>query len=448
MLLFDVGLDSFRSFVSLSQPWEAYVQGRKAIHIEYSNADSVEPKLKLTSISRWGARITTPTKRLVVEGPADEKERRSEASTITASLTGGFLPPKDTHVLHEVISPKADPNSMSPVELCQKILSVLEPIIKWLGKERFQAKAWSGWEFREYYNSLGSTMTSHFPVAKLKISVKTAEGGLIKRAGAREGVEFFEGITPGWIAEFMTDVENAKIAVREEYTPKVLILDPEAMAMFIHEGIGHASEGDNVLEGNSYLSGLASQRIASRDVTIADSPKDYPGLGSYPFDDEGVLAQTTLLVENGIVRGHLADRKAGAGLGAGSTGNCRSFWYDSTPRVRMSNLVMLPGGSSFETILRGTDEGLLVRGMKEGGCDERTGDFHFKPNVAYRIRNGEMGRSVAVPEIAGNARRYLRAITEVSREWSLTVAGCGKPTPQSDYSWVGYGAPFVKFKLD
>jgi TldD protein len=178
-----------------------------------------------------------------------------------------------------------------------------------------------------------------------------------------------------------------------------------------------------------------------------DSPKDYPGLGAYPFDDEGVLAHTTPLLEKGVVRGSLTDRSTGTRLKAGSTGNARSFWYDATPKVRMSNLVMLPGRKSLERILSETKDGILVKGMKEGGCDERTGDFHFRPNVAYRITNGELKDAVAIPEVAGNAKSYLNAITDVSSEWSLAVAGCGKPTPQSDYVWVGYGGPFVKFRL-
>jgi TldD protein len=113
----------------------------------------------------------------------------------------------------------------------------------------------------------------------------------------------------------------------------------------------------------------------------------------------------------------------------------------------MSNFVMLPGERSFEDILRETKDGLLVKGMREGRSNDRTGDFHFKPNIAYRIVNGELKEAVHISAIEGNAPDYLKAITAVSGEWSLCVAGCGKPTPQSDYAWVGYGAPFVKFDL-
>jgi predicted Zn-dependent protease len=426
-----------------------YVQGRKAIHAEYDSTGRAEPRLKLTPVSRLGARITTSARRerLIVEGHLDAKEKCVRAGAVTATLAGNFPPPEEAHALREVIEPKLDPNSMPAEGLWQEILASLEWIIERLTAEHFQVKVWSGWEFRGYYNSLGSRMTSHFPLSKLKISASVAGSGLIKRAGAREGVEFFRGLTPRWVEEFLEDVEHAKTAAKEEFIPKTLILDPEATGMLIHEAIGHATEGDHVLAGNSYLSSLSGQQIAPPDVTIVDSPKDYLGLGSYPFDDEGVLAQTTPLVKDGTVRGYLADRGVGINLGIKSTGNCRSFWYDATPKVRMSNLVMLPGERSFDAILRETEDGLLVKGMKEGGCNERTGDFHFKPNIAYRITNGELKGATVTSKISGNAKSYLKAITDVSRERLLSVAGCGKPTPQSDYVWVGYGAPFVKFEL-
>jgi len=153
------------------------------------------------------------------------------------------------------------------------------------------------------------------------------------------------------------------------------------------------------------------------------------------------------VVKHGTVGGCLTDRSTGAMLKTNSTGNSRSFWYDATPKVRMSNFVMLPGERTYQNILRDTKDGLLVKGMKEGRSDDKTGGFHFKPNIAHRIINGELREAVVAPEIQGNALAYLKAITDVSSEWMLYVAGCGKPTPQNDYAWVGYGAPFVKFEL-
>jgi len=238
---------------------------------------------------------------------------------------------------------------------------------------------------------------------------------------------------------------EAKVAKKGELIPMVIVLDPEAMSMFIHETLGHSSEGDHVRAGESYLPTFRGKRIAPRGVTIVDSPKRFSTLGSYPFDDEGTLPQTVYVLEDGVVRDYLTDRSSSTSLHVKPTGNSRSFWYDATPKVRMSNFVMLAGARSLASVLSEVNDGLLIKGMREGGSNERTGDFHFKPNIAYKVRDGELKEAILIPEIKGNALDYLNAITEVSSEWSLCVAGCGKPTPQTDYVWVGYGAPFVKF---
>lgn len=441
-------LASFLTLIPQSRLWEAYVQGRKAIHVEYSNLGSAEPRLRLTPVNRWGARITAfdRKERFILEGNLDSKTQSLHGKIIIVTLPCESPPPEKAHTLQEEVRPKIDPDPILSERLWEQILTRLEWVIERLGEECYQIKVWSGWEFRGYYNSLGSTMTSVFPLSRLKISVRVAESVLIKRTGAREGVEFFED-SARMLEDFLQDVQHAKIAKKEKSIPRVLILDPEAMAMFIHEAIGHSSEGDHVLVGNSYLPALLGQQIAPSIVTIVDSPKDFSSLGSYPFDDEGTLVQTTPVVEKGIVRGYLTDRSASTNLKMKLTGNSRSFWYDAMPKVRMSNFAMLPGVRSYEGILRETKDGLLVKGMREGGSNERTGDFHFKPNIAYRIINGELKEAVLISEIEGNALDYLKAITDVASEWSLCVAGCGKPTPQSDYVWVGYGAPFAKFEL-
>jgi predicted Zn-dependent protease len=354
--------------------------------------------------------------------------------------------PIDAHISQEEVRPKIDPEATSPKMLWEHILTRLGWMINRLRGEGYQVKVWCGWEFRAYYNSLGAAMTSIFPLSKMKISVRLAESTLIKRAGAREGVEFF-GRQRTLLEDFLRDVQHAKAAKKEKIISKALILDPEATAMLIHEAMGHSSEGDNVLVGNSYLKELLGQQIAPSSVSIVDSPQDFSSLGSYPFDDEGSLAQTTPIVEKGIVRGYLTDRSAGAILKIKSTGNSRSFWYDTIPKVRMSNFVMLRGSRSFEGILRETKDGLFIKGMREGRSNDKTGDFHFKPNIAYRIKNGELKGAVLISGIEGNALNFLKSITNISSEWSLCIAGCGKPTPQTDYAWVGYGAPFVKFEL-
>jgi TldD protein len=442
----NIDLHSFLSLVPLMGRWEAYVQGRQAIQVEYGNIQSTEPKLKLTPISKWGGRITAfdRSERFIVEGYL--QEQTLHGNTVVSTLSGDFPPPEETHTLQEEIEAQIDPYAVSAEELWQQIRHRLEWLIERLQQgERYQIKVWCGWEFRGYYNSFGSSMTSVFPLSKLKVSVKIAENGLIKRIGMREGVEFFDNIPRALMEDFLHDIQQAKIAKKGEPVPRVIVLDPEAMSMFIHETVGHSSEGDHVQAGQSYLPAFRGKRIAPPGITFVDSPKRFSSLASYPFDDEGTLPQTVYVLEDGIVRDYLTDRTSSTSLHVKPTGNSRSFWYDATPKVRMSNFIMLPGTRSLESILAEVNDGLLIKGMREGGSNERTGDFHFIPNIAFEVRDGKLKEAILIPEIKGNAIDYLKAITEVSSEWSLCVAGCGKPMPQTDYVWVGYGAPFVKF---
>ena len=283
-------LTSFLTIIPQSRFWEAYVQGRRAIHVEYGNLDSVEPQLKLTPIDRWGARIAAfdRKERFIIEGDFDSEAQSLHGKILIRTSPCDTLPPNEALTLQEEVRSEIDPEAFSSEELWQQILRRLESTFDTLRKEHYQVKVWCGWEFRAYYNSLGSALTSIFPLSKLKISVRLAKTLLIKRAGAREGVEFFDEPQPALIEDFLQDVQHARVAEKEESIPKVLILDPEAAAMFIHEAIGHSSEGDHVLASNSYLPAVLGQQIAPSNVTIVDSPKDFSGLGSYPFDDEGV----------------------------------------------------------------------------------------------------------------------------------------------------------------
>jgi predicted Zn-dependent protease len=314
-----------------------------AIHVEYGNLCSAESRLRLTPVNKCGARITTfdGKERFIVEGNLNLKKQYLHGKMVIRTLPCVIPPPEEVHILQEEMKPKIDPNPVSAERLWGQILTRLELIIGRLRGERYQVKVWSGWEFRGYYNSLGSIMTTVSPLSKLKISARVAGSVLIKRAGVWQGLEFFEDLPHTFVGDFLRDVQQAKIAKKREPIPEVLILDPEAMAMFIHEAIGHSCEGDHVLADNSYLPALLGQQVAPPCVTIVDSPKNFSSLGSYPFDDEGTLVQTTPLLEKGVVRGYLTDRSASVNLKMKSTGNSRSFWYDATPKVRMSNFVML-----------------------------------------------------------------------------------------------------------
>lgn len=94
---------------------------------------------------------------------------------------------------------------------------------------------------------------------------------------------------------------------------------------FWHESCGHNLE--STVASSGIFAGKIGQKIASSKVTLVDDGA-MPGLyGSEAMDDEGHPTQKNVLIEDGIMKGYLCDRRGGRILGCGSTGSGRRQSY-------------------------------------------------------------------------------------------------------------------------
>jgi TldD protein len=94
-----------------------------------------------------------------------------------------------------------------------------------------------------------------------------------------------------------------------------IILESSQLGLQIHESIGHPIELDRVLgmeanfAGTSFLTleKLRTLKYGSELVNVvADAREEHgPGLGTFAFDDEGVPAQSTPIISNGLFTGYL-----------------------------------------------------------------------------------------------------------------------------------------------
>jgi len=157
-----------------------------------------------------------------------------------------------------------------------------------------------------------------------------------------------------------------------------VILSSEAGGTMIHEAVGHGLEADLALEGLSVYTNRIGETVASPLITVVDDATLAGKRGSYGYDDEGVPAQRTLLVEKGILKGYLCDRLYAMRFDMISTGNGRRQSYKHHPIVRMSNTFIAPAEESPDTILRNTPEGILVKKMGGGQVNTVNGDFVFE----------------------------------------------------------------------
>lgn len=160
-----------------------------------------------------------------------------------------------------------------------------------------------------------------------------------------------------------------------------------------------ALSGKRVLEGSSPWSDRMGEQVTSEALTVYQDPDDGPF--SCPFDDEGTQTQKLVLVESGVLRLFYTDRTVGKELGGGSTGNGFRPGLGSAPTPGLFNTLIRPGQSTFEEIMQGISNGIVVDQIL-GETAGISGDFSINIDLGYRVKNGQIQGRVKDTMVSGN----------------------------------------------
>lgn len=225
--------------------------------------------------------------------------------------------------------------------------------------------------------------------------------------------------------------------------PMVVVLGPGWPGVLLHEAVGHGLEGDFNRKGISAYSGMMGKRVASDLCTIVDDGTLPNRRGSLNIDDEGIPTQCTTLIENGILRNYMMDKRNARLMGVKSTGNGRRESYGHLPLPRMTNTYMLPGQSDPGEIIASVKKGLYAVNFGGGQVDITSGKFVFSASEAYLIENGKIGAPVKGATLIGNGPDAMTRVSMVGNDLKLDtgVGVCGKDGQSVP---VGVGQPTLK----
>ena len=278
-----------------------------------------------------------------------------------------------------------------------------------------------------------------------------AESGGIKEivADSRSmcsGYEFLENVDWNGFATEISDLALKAVASRTAPPGKyTVVADPDVVGLVLHEALGHATEGDIVAKGGSVLQGRLGTRIASDIVTIIDEGVVEGGY-YYPYDDEGVGKRVTTVVEKGVLKGFLTDRRSAKDLNLKPTGNGRAQDFENFPIVRQTNYYMDPGDHTLDELVEDIDFGILVRGRGARGGQVETGmgTFTFGVGPSRIIRNGEVAELVRSVVISGSILDVLKSVDAVGKDFKVRTSifgGCGK---SGQVVKTGIGGPTIR----
>jgi PmbA protein len=187
-----------------------------------------------------------------------------------------------------------------------------------------------------------------------------------------------------------------------------VIFDP-GVARSLVGGIIAAINGERVMQGASFLKDYLNKQFASPFLSITDDGTRIKGLGSAPFDGEGVPTRKNILVQNGVLKNFIYNTKAARRAGVKSTGNASRGGFSNLPGIGVHNVFLEPGKYTQKEIIAGTKKGLFLKEVTGYGIDAVNGNFSGGAS-GFWIRNGEIVSPVKGVTIAGKAFDILGGI--------------------------------------
>jgi PmbA protein len=201
----------------------------------------------------------------------------------------------------------------------------------------------------------------------------------------------------------------ASIGARKPATMRCPVIFDRDVAAMILSDLFTAVSGASVAVGNSFLIGRMGERIGSDLATIVDDGRLPEGLGTSPFDAEGVATRRTVVFERGTLRSFLYDTYYARRLDATSTGNAAGGG------IGPNNFYLEPGSLSPAELIAGTRSGVFVTDTIGFATESVTGTYS-RGARGFAIENGELAYPIDEFTIAGNLIAMLGALDGVAND--------------------------------
>ena len=287
-------------------------------------------------------------------------------------------------------------------------------------------------------------------VQRTRMSIFVVVGG---DAGVRYNFQLHGG-TGGWELLDINDEDMARCvntavelltAERIEPGEYTVVASPWVTGTLVHESFGHGVETDMFLKERAKAAQYIDKLVGSPMVNIWDDPSYPRGFGSYFFDDEGMLAGPTQIVENGVFRRGLTDLYSATMLGIPRSANGRRQDFTRKAYARMTNTAHAKGDASVQGLLDQVEDGVYLEMWSSGMEDPQGWGIQVTCHYGHEIKHGRVTERMFAPiGITGYVPDVLASVTGVGSEWGLDTGGCGKG--HKELVSVSVGGPHLLMK--
>jgi PmbA protein len=272
-------------------------------------------------------------------------------------------------------------------------------------------------------------VTAHYEGTSVSFSLAcvAVENGETQIGYGFQAARHAKDLPIDWVVE--KTVENTLALLGGKQVPSGvydLILDPLIAAEML-ELFAHAVRADQVQKGKSFFAGKVGQKVGAPSLNLVDDGRLLRGLGSSPFDAEGIPTQANDVLKEGVLQGYLYDSYTARKAGRASTGSAGRGSYKGVPEPDTTNFYLRPGTRKPSEILKSVTSGIYVRNvMGLHTVDTISGDYSLGL-MGQRIEHGELTHGVRGVTMAGNLLDLFQNVEAVGTD--LTFFGSvGSPT--------------------
>lgn len=326
----------------------------------------------------------------------------------------------------------------------------------------------SGREQKIFLSSEGSDIeqTLYDCGAAIEVMAVDPENGEMQQRsypnsfGRQAGTAGFEFVTAMNLEQHAPEIaeQAVQLLTAKQLEPGVrtIILDGPQTAIQIHESCGHPIELDRVMGmeagfvGKSFLTTdkLGTFMYGAPVVNIVADAITLGALGTFGWDDEGVPAQRTDIVREGLFTGYLMSRDTAPDLGLASNGCVRADGWNRLPMIRMTNVSLLPGTWTLDDLIADTADGIYLCTNRSWSIDNLRLNFQFATEIGWEIKDGKLGAMIKNPTYTGITPEFWRSCDAICNQDHWTVWGtpnCGKGEPIQTAK-TGHGAAPARFR--
>ncbi len=412
--------------------------GADDVEIELASHQEFSVEVRLGEIERL---VEAGSRGVYIRVTVDQRVTLTRSSDLSREVLEALV----KRAVERAALGSADPYAGPPDEFCEPVpseqLDLFDPSVLDLSAERKISMALRVEDIAlksdpRISNSLGSWMST--VQGHVWFANSRGVSGQYQATLASVGVGLQAGETNERVEEFwwsnarhLEDLESLEsvaqkavertvrqLGARKLPTTRTAVIFEPRMTGQLLAFLSSCVNGMAVYRQRSCLAGKLGQKVVGENIHVVDDALRPRGLGSRPFDSEGVATRRLDVVREGVLQNYLLNAYSARRLGLKTTGHA------SGQGVSVHNFYLEPGEMSPEEIVRSTDRGLLLTRTIGHGTNPTTGELS-KGAYGLWIENGEIAYPVAEITIAGNLLDLLSRVDAIGNdlEFRSPIAG-------------------------